>query len=313
MSSIVVTDKNNELFQSTSKEGGFHSNRHNNNKNWITNISSTTPAKHQTKEELFNVPYEVEPCSNYDGMESYENNHNNNNNNNNTAGTNKKGREVWWCSHFFFFMGSVLYLWLSIWEIRNEELWDDKDDDFQVKHSHISWHSFVSVTGAVCYICEAILFVTHEEFQKGATFGVGALAAIVSTVTAIFHVRISYFSAIGSVLAYLATAFVMLCIDAPPDDSLNPTIISNSFIVAGNLFFAIGSVIDVIVMCYYNDHLNRHQLMLVEHLDLLACVLWFVDAILYIGADCYYLYFEKPNLREPLLDMKRPMHEAAVC
>jgi hypothetical protein len=217
-------------------------------------------------------------------------------------------------TNLFFFLGSLFYVWVAIWDLPeelktvNEIKLLDKDelvefdlfDSFQVA---ISPYKAVAGMAALCYVFDALVEIaqlpsaqaTHHlmhnvrrhipfiELSVGVTFGLSAILDFCSSVTSDddsdtsvskrLHVTALHIYLLNCLLLLIGKRFTMKSV-------------STSLEVVGDVLFVTGSVNDVFLAYWYRKEYDEEATEARAMGDLFSAILWLIDALLYIIADC---------------------------
>jgi hypothetical protein len=267
-----------------------------------------------------------------------------------------------YASNVCFLIGSILYVWLAVWDIIDNNATDDDSDDERIGRGldTISPYDLLSEVAAWCYVIDAGFqisklichhnkkgnidevssngtnnlqndddamatslvdhtsdtssfdYATHHHSHGhietvpnpkgcwetrrcvagamvGVTFGAGAVLELASSYVVDTNEPVSDILSMASCHIYLVNA---LLLTAPLFSSyqwkdlrrfsMKRLCRTDNLEYLGDLFFLIGSVIDVI-LSYWN--LEFTDLNLVGYGYLLSAILWLIDAIFYIAAD----------------------------
>lgn len=240
-----------------------------------------------------------------------------------------------WLSHFFFLLGSLLYFWLAVWDIRDESTWyDDDDDDNSSIILSTTWrtlstlagmdrHTLLSAAAALCYVGDAgltmaqlpTIYFRHSSkitrqvlffMGNSVTFGLGALLEFTAAVTEVSHLEISNWTAVVAMHAYLVNAAIVLFFKKRRKHYGYcgvPVTFSERLELTGDVLFGVGCSVDVSLSYYYNDRTTDSEWIWVDRGNLVSAVLWLVDSILYIAADFYYFnHIEEEDGQELMVD-----------
>jgi hypothetical protein len=209
---------------------------------------------------------------------------------------------------------------LAVWDIRKEkDVEDDDDDDGEATTSPTSRsllfavppYLLLSVGAALCYVFDAMLQLAIPpttngsesievsfsssrhlfafygcgpfavDFFLGATFGLGALLDLVSSLTVdLRNEKWTDLTAFAAVHSYLVNAILLLSGKRHSFQTL-PDVLE----VVGDLFFFTGSVVDVVLSYFYSETTSDATWKLVDRGNLVSAVLWLVDAMLCMVAD----------------------------
>lgn len=206
--------------------------------------------------------------------------------------------------HFLFLMGSILFVWLAVWDIQDEQNDRDNLDNNVVLSSFVNLtpHVVLSAAAALCLVIESVLQILtlrkaakeagqgrsrYPEIALSVSFGLGAFLAFLSAVTEDLddNERISNMALAGAEHFYLITTVILLTWKKQRFYTLG-----NKLESAGDMFFACGSLLDV-ALSYFHFYgtTDDESLKIANRGNLLAAVLWLLDAILYIAADYFYV------------------------
>lgn len=210
-------------------------------------------------------------------------------------------------SNFCFFLGSVFYLYNSIWTVIDayryyaDEQYDDDDESDDEEESFWSAYRLLACMGALFYLANALIDgrVAMAEIQgqddesgrfgdspkweisAAVTFGVAALCDLLSEI--IWNdenMWSGYFAGCAAVDIYLLNAILVLAGRRPTFESLPRSLMS-----AGDILFLIGSVIDVLISLIDNPKAPSSRAIEIAWSSFVSAALWFLDSLLYILAD----------------------------
>jgi hypothetical protein len=160
-----------------------------------------------------------------------------------------------WMSNFLFLVGSSLYVWLAVWDMRRESSYTDDaagavDDDAQSSQDGTTavvgfWSRYMALSAAAasCYVIVAILQIfpcivlsrrgsgngdpgsvsNTVSWSLGLSFGCGAILDLLSAVSGTMRdQRITNITAWGAAHSYLANAVILLLGTSQPKADSNP-------------------------------------------------------------------------------------------
>jgi hypothetical protein len=219
-----------------------------------------------------------------------------------------KGKAI--LSNAFFFTGSLIYVWISCWNIRRlgndasnipPPSMDTIGNTFSGEFRDVSLYYIVSVLAPLSYAVDAVLQLAdlpiaesghlHQGFHDKPilevgvqlTFGAAAVCDLMSSL--IYREEspsCSYDFSIAAVHWYLVNAILML---SAKQLSCRSRFTRLSLI--GDVLFLIGSVIDVFLSYFFNTRSSDAIWRIVSIGKVVSSLLWLIDSILYILANIY--------------------------
>lgn len=220
-------------------------------------------------------------------------------------------------TNLFFFLGSLCYVWVAIWDLPEElktvheiQLRDkdelvefDLFDSFRVA---ISPYKAVAGMAALCYVFDALVDIaqlpsaqsTHHlmhnvrrnipciELSVGVTFGLSAILEFFSSVTTTSDNDDSDSSVSKRLHVTALHIYLLNCLLLLIGKRFTMNSISTSLEVVGDVLFVTGSVNDVFLAYWYRKEHDEEATEARAMGDLFSAILWLIDAMLYIIADC---------------------------
>lgn len=231
-------------------------------------------------------------------------------------------------SNVSFLVGSILYVKTSKIDLINSNYEDDYayDDGYYDYDTKINNYRIINLVGALVFVFNASwdmywcfgrererkensgeddeedeIYRVEEKrsFLSALAFGTaGSIDVVVSfyienyKIAVILYIVSSHIYLLSAILTLRATTFSCHSIPA-------------GLTLCGELLFALGSMIDVVIS-YISDpelsHLNDHTL---AEWGCLSSVLWLIDACLYLFADATVIWYRRScccNVRKPIAD-----------
>jgi hypothetical protein len=214
-------------------------------------------------------------------------------------------------SNAFFFTGSLIYVWISCWNIRRlrndtsnippPSMDSTIDNSFSGGFRDVSLYYIVSLLAPLSYVVDAVLQLgalpiaesghLHQGFHDKPilevgvqlTFGAAAVCDLLSSL--IYREEspsVSFDFSIAAVHWYLVNSILMLS-----SKQLSCRSRFTRLSLIGDVLFLIGSVIDVFLSYFFNTRTSDATWRLVSIGKVVSSLLWLIDSILYILANIY--------------------------